>query len=132
MLNVSLGDDGMTEYEWRTNKPKDKNHGEPAAERKLSDDLKKHFRFYFPSEETVANSKGGLGVSLITMNLNFYLARALSSERALTCVVGGRHNMYPTSILQQRYLPTRANARLQKQPQAWNIDAQQNDICEAT
>lgn len=74
MLNVSLGNDGMTEYEWRINKPKNKNHGESAAEHKLSDDLKKHFRFYFPSKETVANSKGGLGVSLTTMNLKLCLA----------------------------------------------------------
>lgn len=104
----------MTEYEWRINKSKNKNHGESAVERNLSDDLKKHFRFYFPSQETVANSKGGLGVSLTTLNLNLYLVWALSTERALTCGVGGRHDMHSTSILQQRCFSTGADARLQK------------------
>ncbi|KAH6684447.1 tyrosyl-DNA phosphodiesterase-domain-containing protein [Halenospora varia] len=55
------GDDGMTEYEWRTNKPsKAKGQVESAVERKISDDVKKFFKIYFPTQETVARSRGGI------------------------------------------------------------------------
>jgi hypothetical protein len=54
----------MTEYGWRTNKQgKGKGKAESAAERKLSDDLANLFRIYFPTWETVGNSRGGTGVS---------------------------------------------------------------------
>jgi hypothetical protein len=52
----------LKEYRWRTNRPV-KSKGMTPVERKLSDDLKDRFRIYFPTRETVANSKGGLGVS---------------------------------------------------------------------
>ena len=58
----SAGDDGMKEYAWRTSRPA-KSKGETPAEHKLSEILKDCFRIYFPTRETVANSKGGLGVS---------------------------------------------------------------------
>ena len=55
----------MTEYEGRINKPaKGKPQKESAAERKLSDDLTRLFRVYFPTHDTVAKSKGGIGVSI--------------------------------------------------------------------
>jgi hypothetical protein len=61
-----LGDDGMTEYEWRLSKPpKGKPRKESIAERKISNEVMRFFRIYFPTHETVANSKGGIGVSLI-------------------------------------------------------------------
>jgi hypothetical protein len=56
------GDDGLKEYEWRTSRPT-KSKAETSVERKLSENLKSCFRIYFPSRETVAKSKGGLGVS---------------------------------------------------------------------
>jgi hypothetical protein len=56
------GDDGMREYGWRTSRPA-KSKGETPAEHKLSEILKDSFRIYFPTRQTVANSKGGLAVS---------------------------------------------------------------------
>ena len=55
----------MTEYEWRQSKPpKSKPQKESAAERKISEEIKQQFRIYFPTHETVAASRGGIGVSL--------------------------------------------------------------------
>jgi hypothetical protein len=61
----------MTEYGWRINNKttKGKAKTESSAERKLSDDLKRLFRIYFPTRDTVANSKGGIGVSFILHNI---------------------------------------------------------------
>ena len=56
------GDNGMKEYGWRTSRSA-KGKGETPAEHKLSEILKDCFRIYFPTRETIANSKGGLGVS---------------------------------------------------------------------
>lgn len=53
----------MTEYGWRTGKGKGKGKSEVDAERKLSDDLARLFRIYFPTSETVEKSRGGKGVS---------------------------------------------------------------------
>ncbi|OWO99911.1 hypothetical protein B2J93_6966 [Marssonina coronariae] len=64
-LSASIGsinddcDHGMTEYGWRTDKPS-KNKGLSAKERKILDGLK-DCRIYFPTQETVAKSRGGLG-----------------------------------------------------------------------
>ncbi|KAH8683045.1 tyrosyl-DNA phosphodiesterase-domain-containing protein [Tricladium varicosporioides] len=69
------GDDGMAEYEWRTNKPsKAKGQVESAAERKISDDIKKFFKIYFPTHETVARSRGGIqaGGTICTQPKWFY------------------------------------------------------------
>jgi hypothetical protein len=63
LMKFLIGDDGMTEYGWRTNKTRGKVHTESVAERKLSDSLTRLFRIYFPTWETVASSKGGIGVS---------------------------------------------------------------------
>ena len=58
----SIGDNGLTEYGWRTNKSaRSKVVGE--TERRLSDDLKSRCRIYYPTRDTVAASKGGIGVS---------------------------------------------------------------------
>lgn len=52
----------MKEYGWRMSRPA-KSKVELPAERKLSELLRGSLRIYFPTQETVANSKGGLGVS---------------------------------------------------------------------
>lgn len=73
-----LGDDGMTEYDWRLNKPpKGKPRIESVAERKLLDEITKNFRIYFPTRNTVANSKGGLGVSRFVLYLSTKLLQEL-------------------------------------------------------
>jgi len=58
-----VGDDSMKEYGWQTSRP-GKSSVETSAERKLSETLKECFRIYFPARDTVAESKGGLGVSV--------------------------------------------------------------------
>jgi len=60
------GDDGMTEYRWRTGKK----GAESAAERRLSDDLTKLFRIYFPTWDTVGNSKGGTDVNSLYISVS--------------------------------------------------------------
>lgn len=63
-VNVITGDDGLTEFGWRTNKQgKGKGQTESAAERKVSDELAKRFRIYFATLETVEKTRGGKGVS---------------------------------------------------------------------
>ena len=59
---MRTGDEGLTEYEWRTKKTA-RNKTVNSEERKLRDTLKENFRIYFPTRETVAQSKGGVGVS---------------------------------------------------------------------
>ena len=61
---LQQGDDGVTEYEWRNGKAGKRAGMESSAERKLSEHLRDNFRIYFPSWETVAESKGGLVVSV--------------------------------------------------------------------
>jgi len=56
------GNDGLTEDKWRTTKlMKDKI--ETKDEQKLSETIRSRVRVYFPLRETVAKSRGGLGVS---------------------------------------------------------------------
>ena len=57
----TTGDDGLVEYGWRAGKST-RNKGMCETEHKLSDTLKDRFRIYFPTAETVANSRGGIGV----------------------------------------------------------------------
>lgn len=64
MVTLS-GDDGTREFGWRIAKPSSK-HGVKAsneAERTLLDEVQSGCRIYFPTRETVAASKGGVGVS---------------------------------------------------------------------
>ena len=62
-MNVT-GDSGLTEYRWRTSTPiTGKVVSAATEEQTLSDDLITRFRIYFPTQETVARSKGGPGVS---------------------------------------------------------------------
>jgi len=65
---AAQGDDGTTELNWRTNNPpqnktlsKQSTGRISNAELLVSQGMKNHFRLYFPSRETVASSKGGLG-----------------------------------------------------------------------
>lgn len=66
------GDDGLTEYGQRysqASKSKSKlkrNETRPEEEVILLEQIKENFRIYFPTKETVLNSKGGPSVSLPT------------------------------------------------------------------
>ncbi|KAL2067954.1 hypothetical protein VTL71DRAFT_16052 [Oculimacula yallundae] len=56
---AAQGDDGLVEYGWRTGKSA-RNKGMCETERKVSETLNDRFRIYFPTEETVTKSHGGI------------------------------------------------------------------------
>jgi hypothetical protein len=56
---LSIGDDGLTG--WCTNRLA-RGKGAETREGKISEELKSHCRIYFPSRESVEQSKGGTGV----------------------------------------------------------------------
>ncbi|KAJ5033514.1 uncharacterized protein L3040_008629 [Drepanopeziza brunnea f. sp. 'multigermtubi'] len=56
---AAQGDDGATEYRWRTEKPT-KSKGRSAAEHKLLGNVNSNCRIYFPTKETVEASRGGV------------------------------------------------------------------------
>jgi len=65
---AAQGDDGTTELNWRTSEPPQnktlskQSRGQASNAEVLDlNSIKNNFRLYFPSRETVANSKGGLG-----------------------------------------------------------------------
>lgn len=67
---IIIGDDGLTEYTWRTTRPSSSRRKgtSPAVlqqpgEAELTDVVKDRFRIYFPTKETVIGSKGGSMVS---------------------------------------------------------------------
>lgn len=60
----------MQEYNWRDRKPAkprgvgaSRTPGMEVSERMLFDEANEHLRIYFPTDDTVASSKGGRGVS---------------------------------------------------------------------
>jgi hypothetical protein len=64
---AAQGDDGTTELNWRTNEPQNKTSSKQSrgqisnTELLASKGIENDFRLYFPSRETVASSKGGIG-----------------------------------------------------------------------
>ncbi|RDL35212.1 uncharacterized protein BP5553_07143 [Venustampulla echinocandica] len=74
MFLALQGDDGMTEYSWRYNKPpRGQINTESLTERKLLEDLKQNCRVYFPVRETVASSRGGVrSAGTICFNAKWY------------------------------------------------------------
>jgi Tyrosyl-DNA phosphodiesterase len=65
---AAQGDDGTTELNWRTNKPPQSKTSSKQSSGQISNTellvskgIENDFRLYFPSRETVASSKGGLG-----------------------------------------------------------------------
>jgi hypothetical protein len=59
----TTGDNGATEYGWRTEKPT-KSKGKSVAEYKLLGKVNSNCRIYFPTKETVEASRGGVAVWL--------------------------------------------------------------------
>jgi hypothetical protein len=60
IYNACQGDNGMKEYNARTTK---KPAARPTAP---SQTLKDHFRIYFPTEQTVASTRGGRGATVVS------------------------------------------------------------------
>ncbi|TGO27745.1 hypothetical protein BPAE_0037g00290 [Botrytis paeoniae] len=61
MYLAAQGDNGFKEYKWRTEKPA-RSKMETVMETQLSEEIGRRFRVYFPSEQTVKESKGGTNV----------------------------------------------------------------------
>lgn len=59
------GDDGTTEFGWRNDKggPKKNIKAVSGAEQRLAKEVNANCRIYFPTQNTVARSKGGTAVS---------------------------------------------------------------------
>ena len=62
MYNACQGDSGLKEYDIRT-APKAKKAADAAAVVQRLDALRNHVRVYFPSEDTIQQSRGGKDVS---------------------------------------------------------------------
>jgi len=64
---AAQGDDGLKEYEWRTNhswkigKANKSATGDAAVQQELVKKVEQNFRLYFPSRDTVLASRGGAG-----------------------------------------------------------------------
>ncbi|KAE9374473.1 phospholipase D/nuclease [Stipitochalara longipes BDJ] len=56
---AAKGDDGLTEYEWRAQRPTKKKGIDSEVEDRVTDEVFSRCRIYFPSRETVQLSKGG-------------------------------------------------------------------------
>lgn len=60
LYNACQGDSGTKEYEARTATAKGKTNAPPTDA--IVSNLNQHMRVYFPSRETVQQSKGGMNV----------------------------------------------------------------------
>jgi len=58
------GDDGLTEYTFRNSKPIRGKGTMSDLEQKITDEVNSRCRIYFPSLETVVESKGGAAVRI--------------------------------------------------------------------
>lgn len=63
---ATQGDDGMTEFTWRTTRPSSQRrlgathgHSQQPREEEISEMVRTKFRVYFPTKDTVIASKGG-------------------------------------------------------------------------
>jgi hypothetical protein len=109
---LSIGDDGLTEYGWRMNK-RSRGKGREARERKISEELTSHCRIYFPSRETVEQSKGGIDVS--------ENPSLLVSYGQVNDILGWWHYLPPVQVVRRDCLPANSHAGLQK-PARWPVD----------
>lgn len=59
-----LGDNGLKEYKWRTDKgSKTKSKDSESASERITHELKSNVKIYFPTRQTIERSKGGKAVS---------------------------------------------------------------------
>ncbi|TGO13984.1 hypothetical protein BTUL_0060g00410 [Botrytis tulipae] len=80
MYLAAQGDNGFKEYKWRTEKPA-RSKMETVMETQLSEEIGRRFRVYFPSEQTVKESKGGTNAAgTICFRSKWYNASAFPRE----------------------------------------------------
>ncbi|TEY85861.1 hypothetical protein BOTCAL_0011g00430 [Botryotinia calthae] len=85
MYLASQGDNGSKEYKWRTEKPA-RSKMETVMETQLSEEIGRRFRVYFPSEQTVKESKGGTNAAgTICFRSKWYNASAFPRELMRDC-----------------------------------------------
>ena len=89
---AAQGDDGLQEYEWRTNasgKTKAGKKGSrpnPAAQVEVVKTLKESFRIFFPSRDTVVRSRGGPACGgVICFSSKWYTASNFPQEVLRDC-----------------------------------------------
>ena len=63
LICEDVGDDGLTEYEWRVQRPAKKGEFNLDVQNRVADEVSSRCRIYFPLRETVQQSKGGMDVS---------------------------------------------------------------------
>ncbi|TGO75353.1 hypothetical protein BELL_0218g00050 [Botrytis elliptica] len=81
MYLAAQGDNGFKEYKWRTEKP-----ARCKMETQLSEEIGRRFRVYFPSEQTVKESKGGTNAAgTICFRSKWYNASAFPRDLMRDC-----------------------------------------------
>lgn len=115
------GDSGLKEYNSRTSGRKGKN-GTSADD--TPNTIRDHSRVYFPSSETVQQSKGGRDVGLFQ---TLYFPRIGPSVAANTPHLGRRHHLFPGTVVEGRVVSARRPPRLQVHP-ARRAHAQQGPL----
>ncbi|KAF7540514.1 hypothetical protein G7Z17_g12193 [Cylindrodendrum hubeiense] len=81
MYNACRGDDGMTEYNSRLSR------ATKAKAPRTAEPFKDHFRIYFPTDETVAQSRGGrMAAGTICVQAKWWRAPTFPTELVRDCV----------------------------------------------
>jgi len=114
LYNAAQGDDGLVEYGWRAGKST-RNKGMCETEHKLSDTLKDRFRIYFPTAETVANSRGGIGCGgTICLQAKWYDSTTFPRHLMRDC-----QSLRPGLLMHSKMMFVRGNGDEQDRKIAW-------------
>ncbi|CZR59989.1 uncharacterized protein PAC_09884 [Phialocephala subalpina] len=121
MCLACQGDDGLTEYGWRTGKST-RAKGPGETKRKPSDDFLSRCRVYFPTEETVSRSKGGTQVN------QPQVMKDHNSTAKFYCGRGNANWPSPEEqFVSKRTIPEIPHARLCC-PETGDVDAFEDDL----
>jgi hypothetical protein len=116
------GDDGTAELDWRTRKPpklrmenESSKNSTDNHELRVTKEIDGGLRVYFPSRDTVASSKGGIGVSSPAQSLSALGFRVVGvSLGANKYCVGRRHRVFPIEMVRLACISSISYARLHK------------------
>ncbi|KAH7393195.1 tyrosyl-DNA phosphodiesterase-domain-containing protein [Cadophora sp. MPI-SDFR-AT-0126] len=114
LYNAAQGDDGLVEYGWRAGKST-RNKEPCETERKLSDILNDRFRIYFPTLETVANSRGGIGCGgTICLQAKWYDSTTFPRHLMRDC-----QSLRPGLLMHSKMMFVRGNGGKRDSKIAW-------------
>lgn len=102
--NITAGDSGLKEYSSRTAGGKSK-----GAEQAAATTLREHARVYFPSLDTIVESKGGKPVSAYSSQRCLWLCKNADHVH----LIGGWNNLFSTEVVAGCFVPTLGPPRLQ-------------------